>query len=171
MANWKADKAKADLFLPAIRVELHRALADLIAGSIEVAPVERDRKENTDLVLHVKEMTFAVRIRDAKRYLEKYRNEVTFRYGRQEQKTEWAKMLEGWGDYFFYAFGDAETHSLVAGRLLRLEPLRQAVKDGALRLPRVRWNFDQSSSFIAFPVASFPHGVVVHEFDNAQEAA
>lgn len=170
-SGWRADKAKADLYLPAIRVELCRGLSDLIASAILEATPERDQLENTDLVLRIDEMTFAVRVRD-KRYLAKYANEVTFRYGRAERETEWSKMLAGWGDYFFYAFGDPTTHSLLAGRILRLDPLRQAVAAGTFRVPRAKWNFDQSSTFLPIPVETLPPGVVVHEFDNTtQEAA
>jgi hypothetical protein len=104
----KKDFQFGRLFLPAIKKRLGYYL-------ISEAPMEEDMKHNTDLmVLMLKPYRIACRIRTPK-YYEKYPTEFTIRSDRPSgTKTELAKMLEGWGDYIFYGFGDPDTKMLIA---------------------------------------------------------
>ena len=108
MTDWKADKRWSDRFLPEIKAILGTHL-------IGEPPVEEDAERNTDLmVLKMEAVRIGCRIRRHK-YLVAFGNEFTIRAGRPSgAKTELAKIVEGWGDYFFYGFSNAEHHELAA---------------------------------------------------------
>ena len=99
--GWETDKKWSDKFIPEIKSILGQHL-------ISEAPVEEDRDHNTDLiVLTLKPFRVGCRVR-RNMFLERYGHEFTMRSIRPSgQKTELQKMIEGWGDYFFYGFADA----------------------------------------------------------------
>lgn len=101
MSDWKAEKKWSDQFIP----EIKSVLGQYLIGE---APVEEDALRNTDLItLSMAPMRIACRVRREKHYMEgDRRNEFTFRTKVPSgNKTELEKVMEGWGDYFFYGFG------------------------------------------------------------------
>jgi hypothetical protein len=144
-------KADADRYVPDIK----RVLADVF---IVAAPIERDMRENTDLVvLTVAPHTVACRVRTADKFLAKYPYDVTFRALRPSgAETELAKVEAGWGDYMFYGFGRGT--EVVRWVLLDLDELRRQMilePDWYRTWSRLRQpNHDGSSAFCCLPVAS-----------------
>ncbi|MDR1574143.1 MAG: hypothetical protein LBS24_07525, partial [Clostridiales Family XIII bacterium] len=100
MTDWREDKRWSDKFLPQIK----RILGECL---ITEPPIEEDIERNTDLiVLRLDSVRIACRVRKHK-YLARYGNEFTVRAGRPSgAKTELTKIIEGFGDYFFYGFAD-----------------------------------------------------------------
>lgn len=153
------DKKWSDRFLP----EIKRTLGFYLIGE---PPVEDDSERNTDLmVLKMEAVRIACRIRRYE-YFEKYPEEITIREGRPSgTKTELTKIVEGWGDYFFYGFSDTQEMNLVAWRLCTLTAFRiwlmrhLCAYDG--KMPGISIvNGDNSSSFRAFRAAEIPNFII-----------
>lgn len=100
MIGWEKDKRWSDQFMDEIKSILGIHL-------IGEPPVEEDQERNTDLiVLKMDSVRIACRVR-RNEYAVRYGEEFTVRAGRPSGiKTELTKIIEGWGDYFFYGFGD-----------------------------------------------------------------
>lgn len=129
------------------------------------APIEQDQTRNTDLiVLKLDAVRVACRIRRAEDYLGKYNyaNEFTIRTTRPNtgNRTELAKIIAGFGDYFFYGFGDSSTGKLARWGLGDLSEFRlwfnsRIVQTG--RVPGVeKKNNDGSSDFRVFTWVELP---------------
>ncbi len=118
MTVWEKDKRWSDIFL----LEIKQILGSQLIGE---PPVEEDQKRNTDLiVLKMDSVRIACRVRRFK-YHNRYSDEITIRAGRPSGiKTELTKIIEGWGDYFFYGFADDSEEKLVAWRLCDLKVFR-----------------------------------------------
>ena len=102
------------------------------------APVERDMAEATDLiVLRARDMTVGVRLRRrSKRYWATHPEQFTLRCKRDNGvPTELTKIVQGWGDAFFY--GHADDGVIDPWMLLDLHGLREAFirEPGLLRNP------------------------------------
>ncbi len=157
---WKADKHWSDRFIPLIKPILGSYL-------IGEAPMAEDQEHNTDLiVLRMEPLRIACRVRRAS-YLASYGNEFTIRSNRPNgAKTEWDKLMEGWGDYFFYGFADKEETTLAKWTLGDLRVFRFWIwqwkigHDGALPCEDIP-NDDGSSSFKPFKIAELPEEFVV----------
>ncbi len=161
---WKVDKAWSDRFLSEIKgiVGMHL---------IGEPPIEEDAERNTDLiVLKMDAVRIACRVRKPE-YLHKaegqYRDEFTIRSGRPSGvKTEYAKIVEGWGDYLIYCFSDREESRLAAWVLcslnvFRLWAMQQLMANGGVPPGKHKPNADGSSSFRAFRIADLPPEFVV----------
>lgn len=150
MSNgWKDNKTWSDRFLSEIKAILGVQL-------IGEPPVEEDEERNTDLiVLKMDAVRISCRVRRYV-YYERYPGEFTIRAGLPSgMKTELTKIIEGWGDYFFYGFADEEEERLVAWRLgdlkaFRLWFNRQLAKNKGIVPGVSQINSDGSSDFIAF---------------------
>ena len=161
MSEWENDKRWSDRFVPEIKAILGQAL-------IGPAPTEEDQERNTDLiVLTMDRVRIACRVRDHS-YLEKYADEFTIRTQRPSGiKTESTKIVEGWGDFFFYGIADKNDERLAVWHLadlkvLRLTLFRMAVSLPAGELPGIpRQNRDGSSKFRAFRWDSFPLEMII----------
>jgi len=165
MTGWKLDKKWSDRFLP----EIKRTLGEHLIGE---PPQEEDEQRNTDLiVLKMEPVRIACRVRKHQ-YFQKYKDEFTIRSGRPSGvKTELVKIMEGWGDYFFYGFADQEEVHLCQWLLGDLKAFRLFFyKSHCLRkMPwTVKENVDASSSFFIFRFADIP-GFVVGFQQNVQE--
>ena len=99
-------------------------------------------------------------------YIIKYWDEFTIRSARTRGvKTELAKIMEGWGDYFFYGFSDEDESALASWvlgdlKVFRLWFHRQVVSTKVvpgIEIP----NHDDSSSFRAFCLSDMPSDFVV----------
>jgi len=137
--NWKKDKKWSDRFITEIKAALGVHL-------IQEAPIEEDQERNTDLmVFSLGAIRVGCRIRRWG-YLLKYPLDITIRSGRPSgQKTELAKILEGWGDYFFYGFSNEYEVNLAAWRILNVDGIRHYLQQRNISTID---NHDGSSEFI-----------------------
>ncbi len=158
MRKWQADKRWSDRFLP----EIKRILGEHLIGE---PPIEEDAERNTDLiVLRLEAVRVACRIRKFS-YLDRYGGEFTIRSGRPSGvKTEYAKIIEGWGDFFFYGFASEDETELAYWTLGSLGALRlycgKELLNGRRPWRSERPNRDGSSFFRAFWVQDIPDFVV-----------
>ena len=160
-AVWQQDKRWSDRFLP----EIKRLLGEHL---IQEAPYEEDTEHNTDLiVLKLDSVRIACRVRRHK-YLDRFGDEFTIRNSRPSgAKTELTKIVEGWGNYMFYGFSDAEEVALarwVLGDLnvFRLWFNRQLYKLPPNTLPgNGQSNPDGSSDFSVFRLEEMPSAFFV----------
>jgi hypothetical protein len=162
MKGWEKDKRWSDRFMP----EIKRILGEHLLSE---PPIEEDMERNTDLmVLRLDAIRIGCRIR-MHRYLEMYGNEITIREGRPSGiKTELTKIIEGWGDYFFYGFSDEKEERLsqwVLGDLsaFRVYLNRFLVTNQGLLPGTPKRNRDESSWFRAFPYDRIPGFIVACE--------
>jgi len=160
VTTWKNDKKWSDKFLP----EIKQILGLYLIGE---PPFEEDQERNTDLiVLKMEAVRIGCRIR-RNDYLERYGNEFTIRAGRPSGiKTEITKIIEGWGDYFFYGFSDKAENSLerwLLGDLnvFRLWFNRQLFKKKGIMPGVSKDNTDNSSNFLSFEVDELPNNFIV----------
>jgi len=162
MLNWKEDKRWSDQFL----TEVKSILGIYLIGE---PPIEEDQEHNTDLiVLKMDAIRIGVRIRrttgkNGINYLDHYKNEFTIRSSRPNgNKTELAKIIEGWGDYFFYGFGDNgklvyyHLCDLNVFRLWYTTQLYNGIKPGLSK-----FNSDNSSGLLAFNFNDLPTSFII----------
>jgi len=162
MIQWESDKRWADRFIP----EIKRILAEML---IDEAPLEEDVKHNTDLiVLRNNNNRIACRVRRYS-YIQ-YSDEFTIRYSRQSgAKTEFGKLIEGWGDYLFYGISDKECKYLTCWfvgdlRVFRRWLMIQLYRGPENYMPGIeKRNPDQSSTFRVFQKKEMPPDFIVLE--------
>ena len=164
MSEWQKDKRWSDRFLP----EIKRILGEHL---ISEPPIEEDAERNTDLmVLRLDAVRIGCRVRKYE-YLKQYGDEFTIRAGRPTgAKTELTKIIEGWGNYFFYGFSDEYEQNLaqwILGDLnaLRIYINRQLYANGGRFPGSMKYNVDNSSNFIAFKQNAIP-GFIVAQKDS-----
>jgi hypothetical protein len=160
MSNWQDDKKWSDQYM----TEIKRILGEHLIG---VANVEEDALHNTDLItLRMDAMRIACRVRTKSYYHEKnYKNEFTLRCSRPSgNKTELEKVMEGWGDFFFYGFGD-EDGKLIAWTLGDLRVFREWFMEMKRRFNctkgTIKRNNDGSSDFAVFEWSDVPSNMIV----------
>lgn len=146
--GWKQDKAWSDIFIP----EIQRVLGEVF---FSLPLLSDDQMKNTDLIcLDMSGKRIGCRIR-REQYLKKYAFQFTIRSSRPGgTKTEYQKILEGWGDYFFYGFANSVNTSLLLWFVGDLEVFRQF--EGLGTSGMFRQNTDGSSSFKAFDWTDMP---------------
>lgn len=149
MTTWRENKAWADKFLP----EMKRIVGEHLIGE---APEEEDWQRNTDLiVLTMRPLRIACRVRRHE-FLAQHADEFTMRAEcKSGNKTELAKVVEGWGDYMLYAFADADEKGLARWTLIdlnafRLWFVRHLAKNAGKMPGREYWNKDGRSKLRAF---------------------
>jgi hypothetical protein len=122
MMAWERDKIEADRYMP----EVKRLLAEYLL--IE-APFEDDALKATDLKLIIaKDLRIAVRVRRPS--YEKYWGEFTLRSRRDSgAKTEFKKVMEGFGDLFFYGLRSEDDGALAHWVICDLSKFRTWVWD------------------------------------------
>lgn len=164
MIGWKEDKRWSDRFIPEITSILGQAL-------IGPAPVEEDVHRNTDLmVLKMDNVRIGCRVR-RNEYL-RYKDEFTIRIDRPSgNKTEFAKIIEGYGDYFFYGICDEyetnlECYALCDLSVFRIECFKKCYKSatgcwGQMPWKEIKQNHDHSADFAVFGYDDFPEEFVV----------
>lgn len=100
MGAYAPDREWADRFIPKVKQIVGPHLLGEAANEIDVS-------QATDLmILTARDMRIAARVR---RYgfAQKYLYEFTIRSRRENgAKTELAKIVDGWGDWFFYGHAD-----------------------------------------------------------------
>jgi hypothetical protein len=165
VAGWEAEKRQTDPYLPMVKA---------ICGVYVIgeAPLEEDRDHNTDLmVLTIGGLRIGVRLRSPHYWNKQYkglwfREEFTMRDSRPHgAATEWDKMLEGFGDYFFYGFRTERPPHLWGFGLLHLAEFRTWVLQFRRQWQawpgRQVFNGDGSSTFRAIRWDQVPPSAIV----------
>lgn len=164
MNNWIEHKNFSDLFLP----EIKSILGQNFIGEIK----EEDCFHNTDLiVLKMEVIRFACRVRRFE-YFDKFHNEFTFRSKLPSgNKTELNKIIEGWGDFFFYGFADYYNEKLHHWIIADLKVFRSWFSD-CLARKNYKWakkeNKDNSSSFLVFNLNDLPKNFILHSSNKSE---
>jgi hypothetical protein len=148
MKQWEIDKRWSDKFI----LEIKKILGERFIGE---SSKEEDQMRNTDLiVLKLEPLRFACRIRKYA-YFEKYPDDITIRTNRPSgAETELAKILSGWGDFFFYGFSNFDETMLHKWKIIDLKKFRlwfsrELVKQKGIMPGIKKTNSDGSSNFIA----------------------
>jgi hypothetical protein len=133
---------------------------------------EEDTQRNTDMTtLKMKSYRVGVRIR-RNNYLHQvdmhgtaYTDQFTIRADRPNgAMTELAKIMSGWGDYFFYGFENDQRTGLACwliGDLYRFRWWFYTQRSWESLSSGARNNRDGSSAFYTFDIADLPHDFVV----------
>jgi hypothetical protein len=173
MNHWTDDKNWSDVFLP----EIKRILGEQF---IAEPPVEEDRERNTDLmVLRLDSIRVGCRVRRKFNWKGQdqvllYGHEFTIRSDRPSgNKTELRKIIEGWGDYFFYGFSDETEKRLERWFIGDFNIFRGWVSDRFFKSEK-SWvcekvNQDGSSTFKVFRVDAIPGFVVASSWGDTNE--
>lgn len=107
--------------------------------------------------------TIACRIRKYS-YLNRYKNEFTIRSHRDSgAKTEMAKIVDGYGTWFFYGFCDEKEENILCARILDFIAFRGRLIRRERDLWTTRDNGD-GTRFLSFKIEDFPN-IIVHEYD------
>lgn len=159
MNGFERDKQWSDKFMKTIKQILGLCL--LTEGDFE-----EDAKENTDLrVLSLKSVRIGVRVRKHSFY-ERYPDEFTIRYSRPSGvKTEIDKIMEGWGDLFFYGFSNRDETSLSRWTLADFDVFRKWYTPGKAK---PRFVPESGCELIAFRWDELPSGFIIRAYDKAK---
>lgn len=172
MIGWESDKRWSDQYLTGIK----RILGEHLIGE---PPEVEDQQRNTDLIaLRMDAVRIGCRVRRAYQLDERpeYAQEFTIRTSRPSgENTELGKIIEGWGDYFFYGFG-TDSGTLTAWALCDLRVFRrwhsrELVRGGGRPPGREMSNRDGSSKFHVFTYENLPADFVVASFGIAEKVA
>lgn len=168
--SYRQQREWADRFT----LEIQRTLAPYV---IVPATFEQDAEQATDLtVFKAGGITIAARIRKPE-FFDRYPTDFTIRYSlKNGAKTEYQKMVEGWGDWMFYGHAKEESGSteLRAWYLLDLSHWRAHLiqdKEGCRNAYRKHAN-DDGSTLLAFDLSKmtgFPK-IVIHASPAAADA-
>ena len=156
--SYQENRVWSDQFMPQIK----QILGLYLIG--EASEIE-DCKHNTDLiVLSMAAVRIGCRVRRSG-YAEKYGDEFTIRASVPSgHKTELAKVIEGWGDYFFYGHAGDDGLALWALcdlKVFRLWFMRQLAKRKGDIPGVLQKNGDGSSEFRAFKFCDLPSEFIV----------
>jgi len=156
VSNYGIHRAWADKFMPIVR--------KLIGYHLIIdAPKEEDEFHNTDLMTITQgSVRIGVRLRRFDQY-EKFKDGFTIRSKRESgNKTELEKIIEGWGDYFFYGFVNKEETSFIDWYLLDLKVFRSILsrwyKNGK-KLNEIPMNGE--AAFLGLKLSDFPDTLIV----------
>ncbi len=160
MSGWKTDKKWSDRFISEIQHHLSGIL-NIHPMSVKIASESEDRERNTDLIiLGINNIRIACRIRK-NQYLSKYGNEFTIRsYRPSGKETEFSKIMNGWGDYIFYGFCNAEETGLENWFLGDLEIFRRWIAETQNYYVIKKTNFDGSSNFYSYNKNGIPGFII-----------
>ena len=161
--SFESDYKWQQKLLPQVIQHCGTHLAHRVIGE---APPEEDKHRNTDLMLNWGQVRIGVRLRSNNYYHDPvYRNQFTIRLSRHIGTTEHGKLLNGFGDYFFYGFANRAKTSIVAWFIGDLEVLRQFLAGYRARHGvdpgTVKPNRDGSSEFLAININDLPDSFIV----------
>lgn len=171
--SYAVDRAWSNQFIPQIRS---------IVGPLLLveSPIEVDTQEAADLiVMRARDMTIACRVR-RQGYAERHPWDFTIRAKRDSgAKTEFSKIVEGWGDWMFYGHDDGrgtvDRYFVIDLHGLRAELIRDSYRPRR-QLPdcsRPISNGD-GTYFLAFDVRKLRASDILassHEIPRQQAAA
>lgn len=168
MSQFEGNKRWSDKFIPYIADAIGRVL-------IVPAPFEEDAQRNTDLVvLRMDSVRIGCRVRRHE-YFNNYSDEFTIRASLPSgTKTELTKIIEGWGDFFFYGFSNAdetglEKWTLADFNVFRLWFNRHLFSNKGQLPGKPRTNNDKSSDFMVFKWEDLPGDFIVDSSERRFE--
>ena len=145
--GWQADKAIADQFLPEARRVILLKQPGL--SKVRISDDQQDQEEALDLIVDAQRWAWRLRRPDCRW------RDLTIRYRRPTgHVTEWAKIMDGYGDYYLYSWTTDDSWLLrrfSEWAVIDLSALRQnasALFDAAEQ----QRNKDGSSTFLAWPI-------------------
>lgn len=160
MTDYEKDRRWSDKHIPQIKE---------LVGPLLLSPAsfDEDIKHATDLmILDARDKRIAARVRRPG-YYEKYPNDFTIRSARKNgQPTELQKMIDGFGDWFFYGH-EGEDGRIKNWMLLDLHVWRAQLiawgkaRDGWTKYAREQTNKDNATSFFSFMVLDFPESILI----------
>lgn len=166
--DWKLDKKWSDRFLPEIKEILGRKFI----GEIP----KEDKEHNTDLmIINSSNLRVSCRVRSFD-YYKKFKHEFTIHSERETlAKTEFEKIMMGWGDVFFYGFSDKEEEKLLAWALIDLRVFRHYIFYKNLEIKKTNHLFldlerdkipnpNGSGFFLSFKYKDFPKELVIDQY-------
>ncbi len=167
MQDWELDKLLTDRAMQRVKAVLGCLL-------FRAGDTVEDTKQATDLILcESGDHATAVRLR-SDRYRQKYGDQFTIRYDRPSgAMSELQKIMSGYAQWMFYGFID-DSATLTAYTILKLNFLRCYLWDQRMALDAfyIGKNTDDSSQFLAIPLADLPRNVIAHQWakpiDNKQ---
>ena len=171
--NWEDDKSWSD----GLMGEVKKILATHL---IRIGNRDEDRSENTDLVVFKSDAGHRIACRIRRNFYfrnPRYREEFTMRRSRPYgNKTELAKVLEGWGDYFFYGFASEDGKALAGWSLLDLAVFRKwwneyPATHGGEHPGTCLPNQDGSSDFVVYSLSDFPVEGVLGRWPEKKDVA
>lgn len=133
---------------------------------------KEDMEHNTDfLLVNTKHLRFSCRIRKFE-YFKRFPNDFTIHLETTtDAKTEFEKVVEGWGDVFFYGFSNELENGLHAWAMIDLKVFRkhlfyksldsQNTKRPFLDLERDKKTSPGSGYFLSFEYKDFPKSLVI----------
>ncbi len=136
-------------------------------GILRRATLREDCIQATDLVFTSGQIRIATRCRAA-RYMRRYPYDFTLRaHSSRGGRSEFEKILGGWGNYLFYCFVNEEETALIHGRMIDLGVFR-------VRLPKRGCPNDavengDGSAFHHYDVREFPPELIVTEWPRIAE--
>ncbi len=150
--NYQQQRTWSDTFIPQIKRIVGPQL-------MSVTPDEIDCKQAADLwVFTARDMRIAARVR-RNRYL-KWKYQFTLRAKLDSGvETELSKIVNGWGDWMFYAFANEEEKQFECWWLIDLAAFRAAlIRDtmNGQRLIVENQSNGDGTHFKAFDLRSFP---------------
>jgi hypothetical protein len=140
----------SDQFIPYLKMIIGYAL-------IELPEPEEDKSRNTDLIFFsAKNTRIACRVRKNE-WLIRSPNDITIRYSyRDGYKTEYQKIMAGWGDYMVYAFASQDENKISAWRVIDLQKFRDIEKTNGITGKKYFTNNDKYNSFMVVDVEKNP---------------
>jgi hypothetical protein len=155
----------ADAFMD----EIIQIVAKLQQANPDMVMVPRDaedRKRNSDLmILGINATRIACRVRKPE-YAEKYADEFTIRFRLPwGGGTEYQKIMDGWGQFFFYGFADAQEKTLQKWVYCDLNVLRDYFIKNPVNTKEILRNKDNSSHFLAIRWREIP-GLALASFGH-----
>jgi hypothetical protein len=163
--SYRNNRAWSDQYMD----EVKRILSTYFSAPVTEGSLIEDLKQNTDLKVLCKDnISIAVRIR-RQDFIYRYGNEFTIRrLNHQRKKTEFQKIIEGWGDYFFYGFADeCSPPNLLHWYLADLSVFRE-VRNDPEKKRKIQYkeekNHDGSPDFYAFKWEGFPANFIVQKY-------
>jgi hypothetical protein len=151
MNGYEHDRAFSDGYIPELRRIIGPHL--LVPSSLE-----QDRHAAADLVvLRARDLTAACRIRRPG-YADQYPNQFTLRYLREKgTKTEFGKIVDGWGDWMFYGHATGRGLDIAPWWLLDLHAFRShLIRQSRRAIVCEDMSNHDGTWFRAFRIGSFP---------------
>ena len=166
ITDYKTNRKWSDRFNPRIQEICSRNI--ILPVNIIIAPYEDDALRNTDLfAMSAGDKRIACRMRRPE-YLKNYANEFTITCKIPGMpKVELDKLLEGWGDFFFYGFSNQDEKDIARWFIGDLHAFRGYYYRKKKELPKgippgsYRKKPDGSGDFLSFKLRQMPDNFII----------
>lgn len=140
--------------------QIQRILGPIL---FQIADDETDMTQATDLhVLKAQPVAIACRVRRMNKNFSRFKNEFTIRAERPNgRKTELAKILDGFGDYYFYGWVDEQADRVAYYTVFDIDLFRQAIAADPTLASQTVTNPSDGIKFCAFDFQDFPAAMIL----------